>query len=530
MLVITAVGGLGIGVVAAGPAADASQTHAAPRVTVTPVAPAAVTTPTLNIKSEDPSAHLANGDIFAGVKYDLGAPPSGSAIGPDIVDDHGRQIYFAQSPTSPAPGSTGAQRATDVKAQMYRGQRVLTFWQGGTGFGNPGIGAGSDYIYNQHYKLIRTVHAHNSEGGQPLQADQHEFLLTPGGTAIIVAYGETTTNANPYRPSGDTVNRRHQAVFDCVIQEINLDTSKVVFEWHSLNHISPARSHQPLPGDSGTPGNASTGWDYFHINSVKIDSDFNLIVSGRHTWAFYKINRHTGATMWQVQTGLTNSGKYTTGAQSTFKIGSGAAFAWQHDPEPLGNNEYRIFDNNSNQAFPPPFQPAHVLTLKLNMANHTATNVQHINYSGGSMIAGSQGNSQQLSASHILIGWGAGGDITEVNAQRQQIFDAAFQGNGFNTYRAYKSEWVGTPSAPPTISMHTVNGKKQVDAVWNGANTVANWRILGGSNTKNMSTLVTTRWNGLDTAFRLSSYPAYVKAVALSASGKVLARTAATHT
>ena len=63
------------------------------------------------------------------------------------------------------------------------------------------------------------------------------------------------------------------------------------------------------------------------------------------------------------------------------------------------------------------------------------------------MIAGSQGNSQQLSASHVFVGWGAGGDITEVNAQRQQIFDAAFQGNGFNTYRAYKSDWVGTPTA-----------------------------------------------------------------------------------
>ena len=52
MLVIAAVGGLGVGVVAAGLAADASQTHVAPRVTVTPVQPAAVNTPTLNIKSE----------------------------------------------------------------------------------------------------------------------------------------------------------------------------------------------------------------------------------------------------------------------------------------------------------------------------------------------------------------------------------------------------------------------------------------------------------------------------------------------
>ncbi len=506
--------------VATGPAADASQAPVAPRVTVTSATPAGVTTPKLIIKSEDPKAHLNGGDIFAGVKYDLGPPPNGSATGADIVDNQGRQIYFA-------PAASGT-HVTDVKAQMYKGQRVLTFWQGGAGFNNPGVGAGDDYIYNQHYKLIRTIHAHGSESGTPLMADQHEFLLTPGNSAIIVAYAEKKINANPYRPSGDTVDRSKQVTFDCVIQEINLDTAQVVFEWHSLNHVSPGRSHQPLPGDSGTPGDASAPWDYFHINSVKVDSDHNLIVSGRHTWAFYKINRHTGATMWQVQTGLTNGGKYTTGAQSNFKIGPGAAFSWQHDPEPLGNNEYRIFDNNSNQAFPPPFAPAHVLTLKLNMANHTATNLGHINFNG-SKVAGSQGNSQQLSASHVFVGWGAGGDITEVNAQRQQIFDAAFQGNGFNTYRAYKSDWVGTPTASPTVTMNTVNGNKQMDVVWNGANTVANWRILGGSNPQNMAQIAVTKWNGLDTAFRLSSYPAFVKAVALNPSGKVLGRTAAMH-
>ena len=117
-----------------------------------------------------------------------------------------------------------------------------------------------------------------------------------------------------------------------------------------------------------------------------------------------------------------------------------------------------------------------------------------------------------------------------MNASRQQIFDAAFKGAGFNTYRAYKAPWVGTPATFPTVSMHTVGGKKQVDVVWNGANQVARWRILSGPNTKDMASVGSTPWNGLDTAFRLSTYRAYVKAVAFSASGKVLGRTAATHT
>ena len=44
-----------------------------------------------------------------------------------------------------------------------------------------------------------------------------------------------------------------------------------------------------------------------------------------------------------------------------------------------------------------------------------------------------------------------------------------------------------------------------------------------------MAQIAVTKWNGLDTAFRLSSYPTFVKAVALSSSGKVLGRSAAKH-
>jgi hypothetical protein len=499
MLVVAAVGGLGLGVAAVGPAAGATQPAASPQFRISGVPPQAVNTPRLIVKSRDRNAHLANGYIFAGQKYDLGPAPDGSAIGPDIVDDHGRQVYFAQSPAG--------QRATDVRAQTYRGQRVLTFWQGGSTV-TPGIGEGNNYIYDQHYKLIRTIHAHGTEDGQPLQADQHEFLLTPGNSAIIVAYA----------PTHIQWKGKSQAIWDCVIQEINLATAKVVFEWHSLTHVSPARSHVPVPTDN-------SAWDYFHINSVKIDTDHNLIVSARHTWAFYKVNRHHGNIMWQVR-----SGNHTTGAGSTFTIGKGAAFAWQHDPEPLGNNEYRVFDNNWNQDPNTPKGPAHVVIMKLDLAHHTATNLGHIDYSGPTMYAGSQGDNQQLPAGHVLIGWGAGGDITEVNANRQQILDAAFEGTGFNTYRAYKSPWVGTPSTKPSISMHTAGGKKQADVVWNGASTVARWRILIGPSPSNLSSIGTTGWRGLDTAFRLSSWRAYIKAVALDSRGRVLGRTAAIHT
>ena len=78
--------------------------------------------------------------------------------------------------------------------------------------------------------------------------------------------------------------------------------------------------------------------------------------------------------------------------------------------------------------------------------------------------------------------------------------------------------------------MHGSGSSKQADAVWNGANRVARWRILSGPSPSSLASVGTTSWRGLDTAFRLSTYRAFIKAVALDSRGHVLARTAAVHT
>src|SRR6266542_1348901 len=103
-------------------------------------------------------------------------------------------------------------------------------------------------------------------------------------------------------------------VFDGIVQEIDVATGRVLFEWHSLDHVPLTDSYQPLPSSPGAP------WDYFHINSINLDSDQNLLISARHTWAIYKIDRRTGDVIWRLG-----------GKESDFALGPGAAFAWQHD-------------------------------------------------------------------------------------------------------------------------------------------------------------------------------------------------------
>ena len=61
-------------------------------------------------------------------------------------------------------------------------------------------------------------------------------------------------------------------------------------------------------------------FDYFHVNSIELAGDGDLIVSARNTWAIYKISRRTGEVLWRLG-----------GKKSDFQMGKGTVFAWQHD-------------------------------------------------------------------------------------------------------------------------------------------------------------------------------------------------------
>jgi hypothetical protein len=258
-------------------------------------------------------APLGGGDYFITPTGDTGT----YANGPEIVTSSGKVVWFHAIPVG--------QTASDFRTQIYRGQQVLTWWQG-TGFG--GLSNGTDYIYNSHYQQIATVNAGNGD-----TTDGHEFLITPRNTALITSYDTATANLTSIGGPSD------QTVIDGVVQEINIATGKVLFQWNSADHVPYSDSEQPLPASASTP------WDWFHINAVHLDTDGNLLIDSRATWTAFKVNRVTGATIWQLG-----------GKQSSFTLraapgqaldSANEIFAWQHDPEAIGNNEYTFFDNDS---------------------------------------------------------------------------------------------------------------------------------------------------------------------------------------
>ncbi len=219
---------------------------------------------------------------------------------------------------------------------------MLTWWQG-TGLG--GLSSGTDYIYNDHYQQIATVNA-----GNGLSADGHEFLITPWNTALILSYTTATANLTSIGGPAD------QTVINGVVQEIDITTGKVLFQWNSADHVPFSQSEQPLPASPSTP------WDWFHINAVHLDTDGNLLIDARDTWTTYKVNRSHG----QDPLAARRQGRSFTlqAAPGQTLDSAGEIFAWQHDPEALGNDEYTFFDNES--AGTPLLPYSRAVTVKLN--------------------------------------------------------------------------------------------------------------------------------------------------------------------
>jgi hypothetical protein len=348
------------------------------------------------------NAGVSPGDIFLA---NFG-PPNGYGAGPEILSTTGTVIWY-----HPVPAGTSV---TDFRTQTYLGQPVLT-WSQSASFG----GTPTDYIYDDHYKQIATVKA-----GDGAATDLHEFLITPWNTALITATKTTTANLTAIG------GRKDQTVTDGLVQEIDIRTGKVLFQWNSAGHVPYGDSHLPLPQK------ASQAWDWFHINAVHLDPSGNLIIDSRYTWAFYDVSQHTGKVLWQL------GGKHSS---FTEKAVAGQVldsaheiFAWQHDPSAVSSNVYTVFDDESDgDSTLLPYSRA--VTIQLNFRTHVATLVQSDNQPEG-LGTPAFGSAQTTSDRDLFVGWGEAPSISEFSPSGKLMFNAIFNGGSF-TYRAYLLPW-----------------------------------------------------------------------------------------
>jgi arylsulfotransferase ASST len=398
--------------------------------------------------------------------------------GPEIVDPNGQLVWF-----DPVPH---CDMASEFQVQQYHGQPVLTWWQG---YSAQGMGFGQDMIYNTSYQPVATVSAANG-----LMADLHEFQLTPQGTGLITAFYPVL-----WRYCNCTV-------FDSVVQEIDIPTGLVLFQWNSLDHVPLSGSYIPNPHGHGA-------WDYFHINSIQLDSDGNLLLSGRNTWAAYKVDHQTGVVDWSI------GGKW-----SNFRMERGTSFAFQHDVRSRSSHDnwLTIFDDGGGR--PNVHSQSRALELYLSFKNHTA-------WLGGQwfhsppLMADFEGNVQQLSKGWTFVGWGQQPYFTEYGVHNRTLLDGRFVSQTAS-YRAYRFPWSATPAAPPDLVASANGGQMTLNMSWNGATGVASWRVLGGSSAAALRTLTTVPKTSFETSATVAQQ-AVAEVQALDSNGRVLGTSAA---
>jgi Arylsulfotransferase (ASST) len=391
--------------------------------------------------------------------------------GPMIVDGSGRLIWFQ--------GLADGLSAFDFRAQQYLGRPVLTWWQGRVFY--PGAGAGEGVILDSAYRPITRVRA-----GNGYSADLHELELTPVGTALLLAY-------QPVRWHG-------AVVIDGIVQEVDIRSGLVEFEWHSLDHVDTTESFAPrlrhMP------------YDYIHLNSVEREPDGSLLVSGRNTSTVYDVDRHSGRVLWRLG-----------GKRGDFRMGPGTAFVSQHDARRSPDGTLTIFDNG---APPVTKRTARGIVLSLDMAAKTATLVRAMAHGAPPLRSGSQGSLQPLDDGGYLVYWGSHSWLSEYDPTGNLVLDGQLEPDADDSYRAYRLPWSATPAALPLAAASTRGGATTVWASWNGATGVAAWQVLAGDDRRALRPVATAARTGFETAIAVGGTPRYVRVRALGAAGRVL--------
>ncbi len=393
--------------------------------------------------------------------------------GPMIVDNHGQVVWFRRVKTF----------AINFRRQVYRRKPVLTWWEGEVT--KIGTSEGVNLIVDQSYKTIARVGA-----GNGYKADVHEFLLTPQGTALLTVHAETTADLTPVGGAASA------NVLDSIVQEVDVATGKVLFEWHSLQHVPLTETYAPLLDP----------FDYFHVNSIDVDLDGNLVISAKNTAAVYKLDRRTGEIIWRLG-----------GRKSDFTVAPEAGFFYQHDARMHPGGTMTLFDDGTGDAS----HPARGLKLALDVPNRQCTLIEAYPHPTP-LVCNSMGNAQLLPGGGMMVGFGDQPYVTEFGPSADVRFDAKFDGNAWN-YRGFRDVWIGHPSTVPVVAV-TRSGRDAVLHVsWNGSTETAYWRVSTGHTIATLRPVKTVPRTGFETSIRLGGVPLVVTVTALDFSRRPLA-------
>ncbi|CRK25008.1 hypothetical protein BN1723_018185 [Verticillium longisporum] len=451
------------------------------------------------------------------------APPKGPAQqGAYIIRNDGDLVWDGYTYFSPWTGN--------FQAARWNGSDIIFAFEGSHN-GLHGHGHGRHVLLNQNYEVIRSLRA----GGHFI-SDKHEFIIINEKTALFQIYQPLQMDLSSY---GGDVDQTW--IVDAIFQEVDIESGCVLFEWRSLDFVTPNETSLPLPlGQAGSGTHSTTAWDYFHINSITKGDDGHYLLSARHASTIYKINGTDGSIIWRLG-----------GTKSDFVLGQDVPFGFQHHARYLAainasTEVISLFDNSfygsesaggGDKAIRlHPFSRGKYIAL--NHESGLATLLTAFHPPKNSILSKSQGSLQTLPGGGALLNWGSEGQLTEYTSKGDIAFHAGF-GDGplgemeQHNYRAFRYNWTGISAETPAVYAEEVDAGTVILYVsWNSDTRTSRWRFSwkeeleshpGQVQVKNQE----TRRTGFETSLTIQSRGASISQVvaeALDVHDNILAR------
>jgi hypothetical protein len=295
--------------------------------------------------------------------------------------------------------------------------------------------------------------------------NMHEFNVLPGGkTALACTYRSQEINMADFgRPT------EQSWVVTGGFVELDVETSEVLVQWDSFDRIALHESNMFHSWDA--PG-GFPGWDYVHINAVDKNEAGDYIISLRFTNTIYGISGEDGHIMWRLG-----------GLESDFDMDF--IFSKQHDVKFVSSNGTHhviSFLNNASDERDNDENMSAALFVKMDTIAMTARVIKRINRPDSGLTR-LRGSVQVLPNDNVFIGWSERGYQSEHALNGDLLMTARFVSERYSTYRAYKGEFIGRPTALPDL-VASVYGTSDEDITtlihvsWNGATDVVGWKFF----------------------------------------------------
>ena len=343
------------------------------------------------------------GDLFLAPYQGKGTP------GPMIADQKGNLVWFQplpagrrrdQLPGPAVPGQAGAHvvAGPDHPGRLRRGR-------------------------GRHLRQLLPARR-DDQGRQRLPRRPARDPAHPEGTAWIDVFDPIQMNLSSVHGSADGI------LLDSVVQEIDIKTGLVMWEWHSLGHIPLSESNNPVRARAAIRGTTSTSTPSTPAPPATCCSP--RATPGRCMTSTSAAAPSAGA--WAASTAASSS------ARARFEY-------WQHDAEFQPGGLISVFDNGSD---PPKEKQSRGLLLRPDTASHTVALVKQFVNPSKTLLADSQGNTLSLPGGNWLLGYGGLPNFTEFDASGHVLLDGTL-GKNVQNFKTFLSPWSGQPAGRPSL-------------------------------------------------------------------------------